>query len=182
MASSSGLDWAGRCCLLTRSLSSTPRNPHSEGDRVGHGHPHTGGISRDPEEEKGLEGEGSQRSSRRRASGWASRLVGNRVEVGLSPVGTKSHRKLAAGAKRERSAGTTWHQPEGFLEEENSWNWAVRMPDGPSRELPQQQERQSPDRLDTFPVPGCCLWGSAFKILSFVKQRAKWEMMKKMIK
>lgn len=36
-------------------------------------------------------------------------------------------------------------QPEDFLEEENSWNWAMRMPDGPSRELPQQQQRQSPD-------------------------------------
>lgn len=156
MASSSGLDWAGRCCLLTRSLSSTPRNPHSEGDRVGHGHPHTGGISRDPEEEKGLEGEGSQRSSRRRASGWASRLVGDsRVEVGLSPVGTKSHRKLAAGVKRERSAGTTWHQPEGFLEEENSWNWAVRMPDGPSRELPQQHRR---DKVQTQTGHLLCPW------------------------
>lgn len=67
------------------------------------------------------------------------------MEVGLSPVGTKSHGKIAAGVERERSVGTTWHQPEDFLEEENSWNWAMRMPDGPSRELPQQQQRQSPD-------------------------------------
>ena len=67
------------------------------------------------------------------------------MEVGLSPVGTKFHGKTAAGVERERSVETTRHQPEDFLEEENSWNRAMRMPDGPSRELPQQQQRQSPD-------------------------------------
>lgn len=84
------------------------------------------------------------------------------MEVGLSPVGPSlMGRWQLEQRERERPVGTTWHQPEDFLEEENSWNWAMRMPDGPSRELPQQQqETKSRHRLANFSVPACSVWGS----------------------
>lgn len=102
----SWLGWAS--CLPARSLSSILRNPQSGEDRAGRGHLHTGGIRGDPEGEKRLE---------QAAGGWGTtrdflpplpRLVRiYRVEVGLSPVGTKPWGKLAAAVKGEKSAGTT---------------------------------------------------------------------------
>lgn len=85
--------------------------------------------------------------------------------------------------RREKSAGATWHQPEGFLEEENSWNWAIRMPDGLFQGAsPAAVDTKSRHKLATFSVFGCCLGIWSFKILSFVKQGSKWEMIKIMIK
>lgn len=56
--------------------------------------------------------EGTQRERRgwRGASGWASRPMGNRrVEVGLSPMGTKPPGKLSAGANWERCQQGPYH-------------------------------------------------------------------------
>lgn len=65
----------------------------------------------------------------KRLPGWGVvRLVGI-CAVGVGPrlAGTKPHGKLATAVGREKSAGTTEHQPEGFLEEKSKLNWATRM-------------------------------------------------------
>lgn len=51
----------------------------------------------------------------------------------------------------------------------------MRMPDGPSRRLPKHGRAESRHRLANFTMHMLCLGIWCYKILSLVKQRAKWE-------